>query len=39
MEFKLFKLKKVMERMKYQFKQEFDSLKYALCSIKEEILN
>ena len=39
MEFKLLKLKKVMERMKDELKKEFDFLKYVLHSIWEEILN
>ena len=39
MEFKLLKLKKVMERMKDEFRQELDALKHAFHSIKEEIFS
>ena len=39
MEFKLFKLKKVVERMKNKFKQELNALKYDIHSIKGGILN
>lgn len=39
MKFKLLMLKRVMERMKDEFKQEFYSLKYSFHSIKVEILS
>ena len=39
MEFKLLKLKHIMERMTDEFKQELDAFKYAFHSIKVEILN
>jgi hypothetical protein len=38
MEFQWFKLEKEMESMKEEFKNEMDSLKYDIYSIKEEIL-